>query len=306
MQLSAAPASKPASLWRETVNFFAEHWGAIASILLPPTLTAYAIAIFLQQQVRALARHLLPENTLANIHRLGTFGFERLMLPVTLLELLKQWSLSICYCFAAVGVCAFVARTSQNGNHDRLNAFAAIREHPTRFLNAATLFFGILIIGFVVMFIISNGLVNIAVRARLDVPSWGFMLTVFIIFAFVAAVLVRWIFAVPLATLRGLSFWNALKLSDRITDNRAFALWALVVESEVSGYYAWHLPWWALRRLIWEPTTFSYWATYGTALLLAAMSQAPLMIAVGLVMTSCEASDISVPNCPAKPVSEIT
>jgi len=301
MEFSAAPASKPVPLWREVVRFHADHWGAVAKTLLPPTLTADAIAIFLHHQIQIVYRHLVPENDYGVLLRSGVLGYQRLMLPVTLLNLLKQWSLWACYCFAAVGICVVVSNISRDQEADE-SAFATIREHPTRFLKASSLFFGMLVIAFLFMTIFIARITDFQQSAHLKVPAWESPLVGILAFALVSSVLVRWIFAVPLVSIHGLSFRKALKISDRITDYRALALWTLILESEVTGYYAWKLPWWAFSHLHAEATMFSYYATYGTAILLAAMSQAPLMIAVGLVMQRWEAGEIPMPNRPAEPV----
>src|SRR3954469_6870482 len=97
-------------------------------------------------------------------------------------------------------------------------------------------------------------------------------------------------FAVPLTTLQGLRFRRALAESDHMTDNRALALWLLILESEVAGYLTLMLPSWTLVYLNVPPTKFSYYAADAIALVLSAMSQAPLMIAVGLVLAHWTAS----------------
>ena len=303
MGLSAAPETKPVPLWREAVRFYADHWVAVAKTLLPPTLTAYAIAIFIQNQTQALYQRLAPQNTPDFLLRSGAFGYARLMLPVTLLNLLKQWSLWVCYCFAAVGICAVVSKTirDQDGNE---SAFATIRENPIRFLRASSLFFGMLVIAFLVMILIITRVTDFQVHAHLNVPIWESPLVGLLGIALVSAVLVRWIFAVPLVSVHAFSFRKALKVSDRMTDYRALALWALILESEVAGYCALTLPWWVLRYLNVEPTMFSYYATYATALLLAALSQGPLMIAVGLVLARWEAGDQSITNQSSEAIPE--
>jgi len=304
MDLYAAPASKPAFLWGDAIRFFADHLGAVAKALLPPTLTAYAIAIFIQNQAQALYRHIAPHNTSDFLLRSGAFAYARLMMPVTLLGLLKQWSIWVCYCFAAVGICRLAANAIGRKDPDG-RVFSVIREHPARFLKSSTLFFGMLLIAFLVMFFLIIRITDIQLQAHLHVPGWEGPVVGFIGIALVSAVLVRWIFAVPLVTLLGVSFRKALTLSDRITDYRALALWALILESEVMGYCALQLPGWVLGYLNVESTMFSYYATLGTALLLAAMSQAPLMIAVGLVMARWEAGDISMPDRPTEATFEI-
>jgi len=303
MELSAAPASKPVPLWREVVRFHADHWGAVAKILLPPTLTADAIAIFLHNQIQIVYRHLVPGNDYEVLLRSGVLGYQRLMLPVTLLNLLKQWSLWVCYCFAAVGICVLISEIIRDQQAHE-SAFATIRENPIRFLKSSSLFFGILLIAFWAMTVIIMGITDIQLRAHLKVPAWESPLVGLIGIALVSAVLVRWVFAVPLVAVHGLSFGKALRVSDLITDYRAVALWTLILESEVTGYYGWKLPWWALGYLKVEPTMFSYYATYGTAILLAAMSQAPLMIAVGLVLTRWEAGDLSITNHSSEAIPE--
>lgn len=285
MESSSAPTPKPLPLWREAVEFYAEHAAAVTQTLLPPTLLAYVIAIFLQDEIRNLYRHLVTENPTTFMQRSGVLAFQRLMIPVQLLTALKQWWLWACYCFALVGICALIENLSEEGGANG-SAFASIREHPGRFLKCVSLSFGMLMIAYGAMLVIIIGIYDIQSRFAHTFPRWEDALVALIGVGSVSAVLVRWIFAVPLATLHGFSFGRAIALSDRMTDTRALALWALILESEVAGYFALQAPSWALFYLKIPPTTLIYYASYAASLLLSAMTQAPLMIAVGLVLAN--------------------
>jgi len=289
MELSDPSAPTAISLWKQAVHFYGEHSAGVAKTLLPPTVVAYMIAIFLQDQMHALYGRVVTENSALLMHRIGILGFERLMIPMQAVHLLKQWCLWTAYCFALIGICTLVADL-KNQTTDNGSVFTPIREHPGRFLKSATLFFGMLVIAFGMMMMIIFGITDVQIQIGLAVPRWESPLVGFIAIALVSAVLVRWIFAVPLTTLQGLRFRRALAESDHMTDNRALALWLLILESEVAGYLTLMVPSWTLVYLNVPPTKFSYYAADAIALVLSAMSQAPLMIAVGLVLTHWTAS----------------
>ena len=258
----------------------------MSQTLLPPTLLAYVVAIFLQNEITNLYRHLVTENPMELIQRIGALGFQRLMIPVQLLSIVKQWWLWACYCFALIGICTLIGNIYE-GKTDE-NVFTPIREHPGRFLKSVTLFFGMLVVAYGALVVIIIGITDIQLRFTSKFPGWESPLVAFVGIGLVSAVLVRWAFTVPLVTLLGLPFRRALAVSDRVTDHRTVALWVLIVESEVSGYLALNAPSWALSHLRVDPTMLSYYGSYAAALILSALTQAPLMVAVGLVLAKCK------------------
>ena len=114
--------------------------------------------------------------------------------------------------------------------------------------------------------------------------KWAVWFAQFLPMALVSGVIVRWAFAVPLAVLQDLPFGVAMRASDGLSDNRTFPLWSLVMESEITGYIALIAPNYILFYLHLPQTVFTYYAALAAALFLSAMTQAPLMIGLGLVL----------------------
>ncbi|MBV9435920.1 MAG: hypothetical protein JOZ44_07695 [Acidobacteria bacterium] len=96
----------------------------------------------------------------------------------------------------------------------------------------------------------------------------------------------RWAFTVPVAILKNVSFWSALKFSDRLSDYCSLQLWLLIIESEALGYLALIAPSYILFYLHVPETALTYYGREAAALFLYAIAQAPLMIAIGLVLAT--------------------
>ena len=286
-------------LWRESINFYAKHFSGIIKTLLPATALAYAFATALDEQIQAVRRHVFTESAFSIIQRTGTLGFERLMIPIQLLTFLKQWLSWTCYCFALIGICELVRRSQQQDENDLQSVFFPIREKPFQFLKSGFLFFVLLVIAFFAMTVIIVGITDLQVRWRIALIQWENVLVGFIGIALVSAVLVRWTFVVPLMTIDGLSFRRAMTMSDRMTDDHALALWRLVLESEIAGYLILLVPGYVLYYLRVRPTVLTGYVREGAGLVLFALSQAPLMIGVGLLFArrrhSADAENLKLP-----------
>lgn len=276
---SQAPAELP--LWRESLAFYAAHATSIVKVLLPPIIIAYLLALTLEHQISLVRRGLFINRT-SVLMTGGLWAYERASIPLQLLITLKQWFIWVCYCFALIGVCNLVRNLTAGEHESQENVFAAIRERPFRFLKAATLFFGMLVLAFAIVVLISTRMIDVALHFHWG--PWSALLASYLSMGLVSAVIVRWAFAVPLAVLDDLPFGMAMRSSDRLTDNRTFPLWSLAMESEITGYLALIAPTYILFYLHVQRTAFIYYAELAVALFLSAMTQAPLMIGVGLVL----------------------
>lgn len=276
-------------LWREAFAFYAAHPWTIIKVLLPPSVIAYLSALALEQQINVVRRAVFLGRDSVLMSG-GWWAYERASMPLQLLITLKQWFLWVCYCFALIGICKLVSSLTAAEPESEESVFAAIRERPFRFLKVATLFFLVLVLAFGLVMVIDFGMVELQFRAHF---RWNPYLGTLLSTLLVSAVIVRWAFAVPLAVLRGLPFGMAMRASDRLTDNRTFPLWSLVVESEVSGYIALIAPSWILYYLRAPQTQVTYYGNLAAAILLSAMTQAPLMIGLGLVLSKTQKDDIT-------------
>lgn len=218
------------------------------------------------------------------------FAYERLIFPAQSLTVLKQWLLWVCYCFGLIGICCLVAQRSGKNNETGENVFSAIRERPFRFLKSASLFFVVLIFAYLALCSIIAAIAILQMRTQIPFAPWEATCLSFVAAGLVSAVLVRWAFTVPVVVLNGLSFRRAMTVSDRLTDYRTIALWALLMESELTGYMALVGPSYVLFHLHVQPSAFTYYTGEAIAVLLSVMTQAPFMIAIGLVLAGSGAS----------------
>ena len=272
------------SLWREAISFYAARPFAVIKVLLPPAVIAYLAALICQHEIELIrARVIASGFRVFTWHDVG--AYELLMLPMQLWLILKQWFLWICYCFAIIGICNFVRDYSVEEDRSSIGVFSTIRDRPVRFLSSATLFFGVLVLAFAGMMFILTGIVEIQQRAHIPYAgareNWVSTLGAI---ALISAVLVRWAFAVPVAVLKDLPFSAAMRLSDQLTNHRMLQLWALAMESEVAGYFALIAPSYVLFYLHLPLTPFNYYCGEAAAILLSAVSQTPLMLAIAIVL----------------------
>lgn len=280
-----APAEVP--LWREAFAFCVANAGVIVKVLLPPSIIAYLSALAFEQQIATVRRDLLLGRG-SVLMTGGWWAYERLSMPLQLLITLKQWFLWVCYCFALIGICKLVSDLNNAEPKSGESVFAAIRDRPFRFLQVVTLFFVVLMLAFAVVMFINFGMVELQFRAHF---RWNPYLGALLPILLVSAVIVRWAFAVPLAVLRDLPFGVAMRASDRLTDNRTLPIWSLLIESEISGYLALIVPSWILFYLHAPQKQFTYYASLAASILLSAMTQAPLMIGLGLVLSKNREDD---------------
>jgi hypothetical protein len=279
-------SEKNTHLLPRALELYRSHWREVSAALLPPSVIAYLLAWVLDQQIAEM-RKALPNNLFSLAQRRGFLGLETAILPVQAWFLLKQWLIWICYCFAAVGVCVLVKRYRSGMEAGSYTSeFTIVREHPGYFLKSATLFFLMLILGFLCMMIIGAGLMDLQDQFKIAVfPNQSIVLG-FLSFALLSAVMVRWVLAVPLATLQGVSFRKALRASDRLTDGISIQLWTCIMESEIAGYIAVRLPFWiaalALRGA--SLTKSQYYIVEIFSFFAFALAQAPLLISIGLIL----------------------
>ena len=300
MEYEQTNSSDRGSLWHESIAFYVSHAALVLKVLIPPLVIAYLGGLVIAVRIQALRSHIMSGSFPVLLSQ-GKWAYTRLMLPITALSLFKQWFLWTCYCFALVGICNLVGDTvkcdekSFRGpqqlpavaNPNDMTVFSNIRERPFRFLSSATLFFGLLIVGFIAMLVLALGFNEIIERAHISIRSfWATILLTFYALALVSAVIVRWAFTVPVAILKNVSFWSALKFSDRLSDYCSLQLWLLIIESEALGYLALIAPSYILFYLHVPETALTYYGREAAALFLYAIAQAPLMIAIGLVLAT--------------------
>ncbi|HWH56838.1 MAG TPA: hypothetical protein VN682_04350 [Terriglobales bacterium] len=278
-------SGKNIQLLRRALKLFHSHWREISRLLLPPSAFAYAFGWAADQQITQI-RKTFHENLLSLAQQKGFLGIETAALPLQAWFLLKQWLIWICYCFALVGVCVLVARMKDLNASSYGSEFSVIREHPANFLKSATLFFLVLAIAFVGMIMIVTGTTELQLQFKIPFFIYESPVVWILSMALISAVIVRWILAVPIATLIGLPFRKALRLSDQLTDGVSIPLWICVMESEIVGYIAAILPFW-LAAIVLSGASLTkpeYYIIEVFSFISFALSQAPLMISIGLIL----------------------
>lgn len=146
-------------------------------------------------------------------------------------------------------------------------------------------------LAFTAMTFIMMGVDTFERASHIQLPMpWEIWVPVFLATALVAAVIARWAFAIPLTMLQDMSFAAAMRRSDQLSDYRTLAIWALILESEIAGYLALIAPAYIRFYMHIPPTAVTYYAEQAAALPLSAITQAPLMIAVGLVLANGDAN----------------
>jgi hypothetical protein len=282
----------PISIWRESLAFFAAHSTSVVKVLLPPTFIAYVAALVFQHQI-GIVRAATNVNSVSVLMSHGLWAYERIWMPMQALIILRQWFTWVCYSFALIGICSLVIDVAEGTQQFGASVFFAIRERPLRFLGSTTLFFGVLIMAYFAMTFLMTflmfGIDAVQRAGHIELPMpWETWIVVFVAIALVSAVIVRWAFAVPLSVLHGIPFGTAMKASDRLTDYRMLALWRLVMESEIMGYLALVVPSYLLFYMHVQRTPFTYYVGEAAAIFFSAITQAPLMVGIGLVLAKKE------------------
>lgn len=284
MEYEQTRSTATAPIWSETVAFCRTHLSAVLKVLLPPIAVGYLSAVALQHQINLIQTRIMA-SFVPVMNGPGVIAYERLWLPMQLLFILKQWFLWICYCFALIGICKLVKDRTEEEHPAETSVFSTIRDRPVRFISSATWFFGVLILGYVGITFVISGIVIIQTRAHIPYRMpWETWTVAFGTIALVSAVIVRWAFAVPLAVLNNLPFAAAMRWSDQLSNYRMLSLWALVMESEITGYLALIAPSYARVYLHLPATAFTYYSGEAVSILLTALTQAPLMVGIALVI----------------------
>jgi hypothetical protein len=278
----------PISIWRESLAFFAAHSTSVVKVLFPPTFIAYVAALVFQHQIESV-RAATSVNSVSVLMSHGLWAYERIWMPMQALMILKHWFTWVCYSFALTGICSLVIDVPEGARQFGASVFFPIRERPLRFLGSTTLFFGVLVMAHFAMTFLIFGIGAVQRAGHIELPMpWETWIVVFVAIALVSAVIVRWAFAVPLSVLHGLPFGTAMKASDRLTDYRMLAMWHLVMESEIMGYLALIVPSYLLFYMHVPRTPFTYYSGEAAAILFSAITQAPLMVGIGLVLAKKE------------------
>lgn len=231
----------------DVLTLFQNNFRLFASLVVLPTIVG-TFFIWVAQSEIARIRASMPSDMQS---RLAAIRDTHILLKVSLINLAGYLGSWLCWSFAFAAVTVAVASFLEGRKVDPEDCFNVIRERPMAFLKTTVyLAVKILLVFSLITFgsVMALDAVMSHFNIRPEMLSPFYLLLGFVEVSLVAALVLPFLFAIPLSITGEQGLIRSLKTSFSLTEGKSLVMLGLFVETEASAYLIAFLIRWLIYR----------------------------------------------------------
>lgn len=287
---ASLPSPAVGEFLAEVIRVYHRQFWLFVRLAIPAVVIGGAVIILARNEGREIARHL-------------PIGYDPLQYRSTALQI---WFMNMAACLTSWmlfslsfgAICRAVASLETGDVPSPGDCFAAVGHRYGRFvtLSLLLLFFLLVLVGAAA--VLSFGAIWTLHAFHFSINRWAILLVVYPAVSIGLLIGSRLALAMPAIVLDDLKVWEAIFLSDKLTEGRWLTLGALLTKSVIGSYVAGMLPFWLAGRIIPANFPFSYWVFIAASFLGVTLVEPPMFIGFALMYlraTSPRSSMAAVP-----------